>query len=170
MPASLFAEHRAIATAADELLAATRATPRIRIAQFASMRAGLSRRVKDHLLSEEEKLIGPLRAIDGFAALPAGPLVLEEVRKLRGHYSEHIRTWTLAAIEADWDGYVVALAAIIDRLKDVLAREEAEFYVPALDLLGSAVPAAGLRALAARARQPAPPVRRPRVGHRSAGR
>ena len=135
MPADLFEDHRAIAAIADELLALTRQDPRPSLAALTEVRTRLGSRAAQHLRDEDSMIIRPLLASGRIDEIPGAQEAIVAIRESRAHYSNHVGRWTLAAIQADWDGYAAALVEMIDYLKRLIAHEERALYWPALKLL-----------------------------------
>lgn len=135
MPADLFEDHRQIIAAAEALLVAVRTVPNPRIEDIGQMRVRVSTLALAHLRHEDEMIVGPLMASGRIEELPQAADMLAEIREGRGVYSDHIRKWTPQAIERDRDGYADSLVVLIDFIKGVFAREEAQLYWPVLKLL-----------------------------------
>jgi hypothetical protein len=137
MAADLFEDHRAITATAEELLALVRQTPRPSVEALTQIRTRLGARAAQHLRDEDAMIIRPLLASGRIDELPGAHDAIAAIRESRAHYSNHVGKWTIAAIQADWDGYAQALVSMIDYLKRVLAQEEKNLYWPALHLLES---------------------------------
>jgi DUF438 domain-containing protein len=136
----LFEEHSAMLEAADDFLAAVKHTPRIPPDQLSRKRMRLSSLIRQHRTTEEEFIFAPLARNGGFANMPHLETILEEMMREKVKYSEHIRTWTLQAIERDWDGYVAACEERILAFKRVIFEEEARVYQTVLGLNTSQMP------------------------------
>jgi len=139
MAHDLFEDHRKIITAAEDLLSFIRADADFRIDELGHRRARLGGIIMAHLRAEEQGLIGPLTAGGLLDAVPGAKTALGAVRDAHRGYSDHIRKWTPQAIERDRAGYVVDVRGIVDMLKAVIAREEADLYWPGLKLLAPAL-------------------------------
>lgn len=135
MTADLFEDHRALAAIAGELLDLVRQTPRPKLEAVAQLRVKLGARAAQHLRDEDALIIRPLFASGRIDELPGAQEAIVAIRESRAHYSNHVGKWTIAAIQADWDGYANALAEMIDYLNLLLTREENDLYRPALRLL-----------------------------------
>lgn len=140
MAVELFEEHSAILEAAESFLAAIKRTPRPSIDEVTRLRVRLSARVRQHRLTEEEFIFGPLMREGGLGKLPhLGPKVQELMRE-KVRYSEHVRKWTPQAIERDWHGYVEACEARILSLRHVITEEETCIYQAVLALNAAGAP------------------------------
>ena len=139
-------EHRGMVAAADDIVAAVTRTPRAGMNELSALRARLSSLLLAHLQSEEDLIFDPLARVGGIQAVAGADAVVREVRDLRAAYSAQVRDWHPRSIEADWPGYGKALAALVERLKALVIREESSLYRPALRLLDlEATEAARLR-------------------------
>ena len=136
MPADLFAEHRAITEATDAIVAVVTRGPRVSIEELTRRRARLSMLIMAHLMAENEQIHAPLTRLGGLHMIPGAKEVFAASHDLRGRYSAHIRKWTLPAIGLDWDGYGRDMVQLSASLRGHLAREEAQLYHPALELIG----------------------------------
>ena len=144
MTTDLFDDHRAIVALSEELLALVRRTPRATVEEVTQARARLGTRAAQHLRDEDALIVRPLLASGRIDEIPGAMEVIAAIRESRAHYSNHVGRWTLAAVQADWDGYGEALVGMIDYLRRVLLREERELYWPALRLLNGTTPAPGM--------------------------
>lgn len=135
MSADLFEDHRVIAAIAEELLDLTRQNPRPNLAALTEVRTRLGSRAARHLRDEDAMIIRPLFASGRIQEIPGAEEAIVAIRESRAHYSNHVGQWTLAAIQADWDGYANALVSMIDYLKKLIELEERALYWPALHLL-----------------------------------
>ena len=135
MSAILFEEHRLILSAADAFLGALRETER-QPAKIHQLRAALGNQMMRHRATEEELVHGPFRAAGGFERLPGVLAHVQHIQQEWLAYSQHIRTWTPPAIEADWDGYAAGVEHRVDVLRRLTPLEEREVYVPILRFLG----------------------------------
>lgn len=142
MSADLFEDHRAIAAIADELLELARQDPRPSLAALTEVRTRLGSRAAQHLRDEDAMIIRPLFASGRIEEIPGAQDVIVAIRESRAHYSNHVGQWTLAAIQADWEGYADSLVSMIDYLRKLIEHEERALYWPALHLLGQDVPSA----------------------------
>ena len=142
MTADLFEDHRALAAIAGELLDLVRQTPRPRLEAVTQLRVKLGARAAQHLRDEDALIIRPLFASGRIDELPGAQEAIVAIRESRAHYSNHVGKWTIAAIQADWDGYANALTEMIDYLNLLLIREEDDLYRPALRLLQQDAPQA----------------------------
>ena len=140
MAVELFEEHSAMLEAAEDFLAAVRRTPRIPLDQLSRKRVRLSTLIRRHRTTEEEFIFAPLMRQGGFAHMPQLETVVQELMREKVKYSEHIRKWTLQAIEQDWDGYVAACEERILSFKRTIFDEEARIYQPVLNLKASQMP------------------------------
>jgi len=140
MPADLFDDHRAITAIAEELLELVRQTPRPSLAALTEVRTRLGSRAAQHLRDEDAMIIRPLFASGRIEEIPKAQATIAAIRESRAHYSNHVGKWTLASIQADWEGYADALVEMIRYLKALLEHEERDLYWPALRLLGQDVP------------------------------
>ena len=143
MSVDLFEEHSAIVQAGEEFLAAITRTPRIQMDELSRMRVKLSSLVRRHRLTEEEFIFGPLTREGGFRKLPHLEPFVQDLMREKARYSEHVRKWTLAAIQADWDGYVLAVEDLLRGLKRVIHTEESSLYQLVLALAASQQDRAG---------------------------
>jgi hypothetical protein len=132
----LFDDHRALTAIADELLELVRQTPRPGLGALTQLRAQLGSRAAQHLRNEDATIIRPLFASGRINELPNAQEAIAAIRESRAQYSNHVGKWTLAAIQADWDGYARALTDMIDYLNRLIELEERDLYWPALHLLG----------------------------------
>ncbi|MBT2187922.1 hemerythrin domain-containing protein [Sphingobium nicotianae] len=137
MAADLFEEHRQLVAAAEALLMIARREPPARADQITQLRMHLSNLAKTHLRSEDELIIAPLITSGRAGELPEAQRIMEEIRNGQRIYSDHVRRWTLPAVEADRAGYATALVDMIDYLRKMIEREEAYLYWPALRLLSA---------------------------------
>lgn len=135
----LFDDHRTLTAIADELLELVHQTPRPGLEALTQLRAQLGSRAAQHLRSEDAMIIRPLFASGRIDELPNAQEAIAAIRESRAQYSNHVGKWTLAAIQADWDGYAQALTSMIDYLNRLIEREERDLYWPALHLLGQDV-------------------------------
>lgn len=140
MAVELFEEHSGMLKAAEDFLAAVKRKPRIPLDQLSRKRVQLSALIRRHRTTEEEFIFGPLAREGGFANMPHLEVVVQELMREKGRYSEHIRHWTLQAIEQDWDGYVAACEERIIAFKRIILEEEARVYQPILNLKASQMP------------------------------
>jgi hypothetical protein len=138
----LFEDHRAITAIADELLELVRQTPHPSLEALTQLRIQLGTRAARHLRDEDAVIIRPLFASGRIDELPNAQEAIVAIRESRAHYSNHVGKWTVAAIQADWEGYAEALVGMIDYLKRLIEREERDLYWPTLHLLGQDVPPA----------------------------
>lgn len=130
----LFEEHSAIVQAGEEFLAAIKREPRIPMDALSRMRVKLSALVRRHRLTEEEFIFGPLIREGGFGKLPHLEPFVQDLMREKARYSEHIRKWTPPAIQADWNGYVLAVEDLLRNLKRVIHAEESGLYQLVLGL------------------------------------
>lgn len=140
MSVELFEEHSAIVQAGEDFLAAIKRTPRIQMDELSRMRVKLSSLIRRHRLTEEEFIFGPLTREGGFSTLPQLEPFVQDLMREKVRYSQHIHKWTLAAIQADWDGYVRAVEELLHGLKRVIHAEETGLYQLVLGLSGPARP------------------------------
>jgi len=138
MTADLFKEHRTLVAAAEELLALVRQTPPVPIEDIAQLRVRIANLALAHLRAEDEVIIRPLLASGRSHELPEASTLIAEIRSGHSVYSNHVRTWTLQAVELDREGYAEAMVDMTDYLRRMIAREENLLYWPALKLLNGA--------------------------------
>jgi hypothetical protein len=130
----LFEEHSVMLEAAEEFLAALRSRPRISLEKLSRMRVRLSSLIRQHRVTEEAFIYGPLMRDGGFGNLPHLEPIVQHLMREKVKYSEHIRKWTPLAIERDWEGYVRACEERLRAFKRVLLDEEATVYQTVLRL------------------------------------
>lgn len=135
MTADLFEEHRLLIAAADALLVAVRRNPPARSDEITQLRVRVGTLALAHLRHEDEMIIKPLTQSGLVDQLPHAAAMMSELRHGHGQYSNHVGTWTVAAIEADRAGYEKALVRVIGILHSMIEREERLLYWPALKLL-----------------------------------
>lgn len=140
MAVELFEEHSAMLAAAEDFLAAVKHTPRIPLDQLSRKRVRLSTLIRRHRTTEEEFIFAPLARQGGFARMPHLEAIVQELMYEKVKYSEHIRKWTLQAIEADWSGYVAACEERLQAFRRVIFDEEATIYQAVLGLNASQMP------------------------------
>jgi hypothetical protein len=136
MSVDLFEDHRAIVALSEELLVLLRRNPRPTVDELTQLRTRVGSRAAQHLRDEDALIIRPLLATGRIDEIPGARDTIVAIRESRAQYSNHVGKWTRGAIHADWDGYVHEMTDMIERLKQILAREERELYRPALQLLG----------------------------------
>jgi hypothetical protein len=136
----LFEEHSAMLEAAEDFLAAVRRTPRIPLDQLSRKRVRLSTLIRRHRTTEETFIFGPMARQGGFAQMPHLEVIMQDLMSEKANYSEHIRKWTLQAIEGDWNGYVAACEDRLQQFKRVIFDEESAIYQAVLGLSTSQMP------------------------------
>jgi hypothetical protein len=136
----LFEEHSAMLEAAEDFLATVRRTPRIPLDQLSRKRVRLSTLIRRHRTTEEEFIFGPMARQGGFARMPHLEAIVQDLMSEKVNYSEHIRKWTLQAIQEDWNGYVAACEERLLAFKRVIFDEEAGIYQAVLGLNMSQMP------------------------------
>jgi hypothetical protein len=136
----LFEEHSAMLEAAEDFLAAIRRTPRIPLDQLSRKRVRLSTLIRRHRTTEEEFIFGPMARQGGFARMPHLQGIVQDLMSEKVKYSEHIRAWTLQAIEGNWQGYVAACEERLEAFKRIIFEEEVRIYQPVLNLKASQMP------------------------------
>ena len=134
MAVELFEEHAAMLEAAEKFLAAIKRTPRPSIDEVNRLRMRLSSLIRQHSVTEDEHIYGPLMRQGGFDKLPELEPIVQKLRRQKAEYSEHIRKWTPQAIERDWEGYVAACEIRVAAFKRILRDEEASVYQAVLGL------------------------------------
>ena len=141
MAVVLFEEHKVIVEAAEHFLAAIKRTPRIPIEQLSPLRVRLSALIRQHRVTEEEHIFGPLMREGGYAKWPDLAPVVQELMREKAKYSEHIRKWTPQAIDQNWRGYVIDCEKRVDVMKRLVQEEEARIYQPILARNAAPMPA-----------------------------
>jgi hypothetical protein len=136
----LFEEHAVLLEVAEDFLVTVRRTPRIPLDQLSRKRVRLSALLRQHRATEEEFIFGPMARDGGFARMPDLQAVVQELMSEKAKYSEHIRKWTLQAIDQDWRGYVAACEERLQGFKRVILDEEEIIYQAVLGLNTSQVP------------------------------
>ena len=142
MQADLFEEHRVLIATSEELLAVVRRVPRAPLDEIAQLRVRLAGLALAHLRGEDDVIVKPLVASGRVHELPEAAALIAEIRSGHHVYSNHVRKWTLQAVEIDRAGYAEALVEMIDYLRRMTTREENLLYWPALKLLMSDRPGA----------------------------
>lgn len=137
MSAELFEEHRVLIATAEELLAIVRRVPRVPVDEIAQLRVRLANLALTHLRGEDDVIITPLIESGQIEKLPEAATLISEIRAGHGLYSDHVRKWTIQAVDLDRAGYAAALVEMIDYLRKMTAREENLLYWPALRLLSA---------------------------------
>ena len=138
MPADLFEEHRVLIATSEALLAVVRRVPRAPLDEIAQLRVRLASLALAHLRGEDDVIIKPLVESGRVHEIPEAAALIAEIRAGHGRYSNHVRQWTLQAVELDREGYAEALVEMIDYLRKLIAREENLLYWPALKLITAA--------------------------------
>ncbi|MBB5984501.1 hemerythrin domain-containing protein [Sphingobium lignivorans] len=138
MTDDIFRQHRVMIAAGEDLLATARRTPPARLEEIAQLRVRLAGLAMAHLKAEEETIVRPLMGSGRIDQIPGAAALIAECRAGHGAYSDHVRRWTLPAIDADRAGYAQALSQMLDQLRAMMEREERLLYWPALRLLGAA--------------------------------
>ncbi len=136
MAVELYEEHAEVVEAADAFIAALKRTPRLGLDELTRLRVRLSSLIRQHRVTEEKFIYGPL-SDRGIALPPHLEPLLQDLREQKLLYSEHIRQWTPQEIGRDWAGYVVACEERIAILKRLIRDEEATLYQTAFALIGS---------------------------------
>ncbi len=124
-----------IATA-DAFLAALRHGPRSASAVHGP-RAQLASKLRQHRAREDALVFKPFATAGGFTQLPEVSARVQHIQQEWLAYSRHIGTWTIQAMEADWDGYIGAVAGRVEILRTLSAVEEREVYAPILRFLAA---------------------------------
>lgn len=137
MAAELFDEHRMLVALAEQLLAVVRRSPRAPLDEIAQLRVRVANLARAHLRGEDEVIIKPLIESGKVDQLPDAAALIAEIRVGHGIYSDHVRKWTLQAIELDRAGYADALVEMIDFVRKMITREENLLYWPALRALAA---------------------------------
>ncbi len=135
MPADLYEDHRAILALADELLAAAQRVPPLSADELTPYRSRLGARAAQHLREEDAQIVRPLLGSGRADELPGAQAVIIAIREARARYSNHVGRWTPAAIQANREGYIEAVADLIEELRPRLVQEERDLYTPVLRLL-----------------------------------
>jgi hypothetical protein len=140
MAADLFEEHRVLIAAAEALQVLVRRMPPAPIEEIAQLRVRVANLALSHLRHEDDVIIKPLLASGRVDEIPGAANLIADIRIGHTTYSNHVRSWTLQAVELDRAGYAEALIGMIDYLRKMTAREENLLYWPALRLLNSKSP------------------------------
>lgn len=140
MAVELFEEHTAIIEAADRFLAALKRNPRPTIGEVSRLRVRLSSLIRQHRVTEEAFIFGPLMRDGGLGRMPGLESALQGLMTEKAKYSEHIRRWTPQVIEQDWDGYVRACEERISAVKRIVMEEETSVYQVVLSLPAAQMP------------------------------
>jgi hypothetical protein len=135
MAAKLFEQHRQLIAMAEELLTLVRREPRASIEDIALMRARLGRLGVAHLRAEDELILQPLLTSGRACELPEAEAIIEEFRETRRISAEYASRWTMAAVEADREGYAAALHDMVAFIREITVREEEQLYRPVIALL-----------------------------------
>jgi hypothetical protein len=135
MAADLFDEHRVLVATAEQLLAVVRRMPRAPLDEITQLRVRLANLALAHLRGEDDVIIKPLMESGKLDQIPEAAALISEIRNGHSVYSDHVRKWTLHAVEIDRAGYADALTKLIDYLRKMIAREENFLYWPALRAL-----------------------------------
>jgi hypothetical protein len=135
MAAKLFEQHRQLIAMAEELLTLVRREPCVSIEEIALARARLGRLGIAHLQAEDELIVQPLLTSGRACELPDAEAIIEDIRETRRISAEYAGRWTMAAVEADRDGYAAALDEMVAFIREVTAREEEQLYRPVIALL-----------------------------------
>jgi len=137
MSADLFEQHRHLIALTEELRTLVCRRPYVSIEEIAQLRAHLGKTGVAHLRAEDELIMRPLLASGRADEVPEAMAVIGEIRAAMSYYGQHANRWTMAAVDADRDGYAEALGQLIDFMRNAMAREETELYAPVLALLRS---------------------------------
>lgn len=135
MLGDLFEEHRLMKVRGEELFDTVRRVPRVRLDEITQLRVRIASISMAHLRTEDELIIKPLLASGRMDEIPGAAEIIAHMRQAHRDYSVHVGRWTLQAMEGDWEGYVRAIAPLIEDMHATMAREEELLYRPALKLL-----------------------------------
>ena len=121
-------EHELLARLADELRTAVSGpAPADPVALF-HLRRHFSQKLTAHLHGEDWVLYPRLRASTDPRVAAVAERLSREMAPLTTRYLSYARTWTSAAISADWAGFRAATIAMLDALADRMEREDRELY------------------------------------------
>ena len=121
-------EHEALAGLASELREAVNGPePADPVALF-HLRRNFSQKLTAHLHGEDWVLYPRLRASSDPRVAAIADRFSREMAPLTTRYLAYARTWTSAAMGADWLGFRAATIAILDALAERMAREDRELY------------------------------------------
>ena len=121
-------EHAQITGLAAELReAVSDPAPADPVALF-HLRRNFSQKLTAHLHGEDWVLYPRLRASKDARVAAIADRFSREMAPLTTRYLAYARTWTSAAIGADWMGFRAATIAILDALTERMEREDRELY------------------------------------------
>jgi hypothetical protein len=125
---ALFREHRLIKGCACSLEALLEAEVPPAIAELARRRLAFGRVCIAHISAESRCLYSRVEAETAPELLRQGRACHRALLKLFRDLVTHYRVWPLQAIETDWAGYREELKALLARLRQQIAIEEALFH------------------------------------------
>ena len=121
-------EHELLDKLAHELRAVVSGSkPADPVALF-HLRRNFSQKLTAHLHGEDWVLYPRLRASKDPSVAALADRFSREMSPLTARYLAYARTWTSAAIGADWQGFRAATVAMLDALADRMEREDRELY------------------------------------------
>ena len=121
-------EHEEVARLAAELREAVSApAPAEPVALF-HLRRNFSQKLSAHRPGEDWVLYPRLRASKDARVAAIAERFSREMAPLTTRYLAYARTWTSAAIGADWIGFRAATLAMLDALAERMEREDRELY------------------------------------------
>jgi len=120
---SLAEQYDGIVRCCDDLSMALMAEPPVTTMVLTQHRLRLSRLVQENLADEEQQVSRPLRRLPAERRPAQFAALSDEADRLRLHYSQHVQRWSLPAVEADRQGYGLAVGKITAELRDYLRRK-----------------------------------------------
>jgi hypothetical protein len=130
---ALFREHRLIESCACSLEALLEAEAPLSVTELAQRRLTFGRVCIAHISAESRCLYSRVEAETAPELLRQGRACHRALLELFRDLVTHHRVWPLHAIETDWAGYREELKALLARLRQQIAIEEALFHSLFLD-------------------------------------
>lgn len=126
----LMREHEAIEALADALASAARGAAAPDVAS--KLLGRLAMAIRDHMAAEEGTLAATLDAALRNRHHAAAASAMLDVEYLREDWTAYLYRWTREGIAADWQRFATETLAIMERIRDRLARETGILYSLAL--------------------------------------
>lgn len=98
------------------------------MADIARRRIAFSQMFRSHMGREDDAVTALRQSRNPVRDLPVAFQQSRAIVALFLRYSDHVKRWTPAAVEADWAGYRHAVAVLQQALLDRMAWEEAQLH------------------------------------------